>query len=133
MKKALSILILLSMLALPVVMLAEEAGDACAQAYVDAEKNVNTKAWWAAGFVGTSCLLLTGGVVAVALANTMKPYPSGTELLGKSSEYVEEYTYCYQKKGTELQTQKAINGALWGIPVWIVLYGGTILIIALSY
>ncbi len=132
MKKFVSTLIILSIITVPVVVLAEEREDACAQAYIHVDENLNTKTWWHAGFWGTSCLGPSAGVVAVALANTMKPYPSGSELLGKPPEYIEEYTYCYQNKGSDLQTKNAIKGALWGIPVFIAVYGGIFLVVGLS-
>jgi len=42
MKRVVSTLIILSIIAVPIIILAEDAGDACLQAQMDAERNVNS-------------------------------------------------------------------------------------------
>lgn len=114
MKKSLCVLILCSVLALPVVALAEDAGDACMQAQIDAERDVNTPLW-----LGAGCLF---GIFGVGAAYLIEPSPSAIGLMGKSSEYVMVYTDCYKDKGRSVQTNKALIGCLVGAGVYAVTY-----------
>lgn len=105
MKKVLSTLILFSLLASPTLIIAQEsAGDACLQAQVDAERDVNGTLWLALG-----CVLPILGLVAAFL---VEPSPSATALLGKSADYVAVYTDCYQDKAQDIQVHKALIGLL---------------------
>jgi len=114
-KKLLSLMIVAALITVPVTAMAQ--GDACAQAYNDARRDVNGTLWFAMG-----CLL---GVIGLGVAYLVEPSPSATSLVGKSSDYVAVYTDCYKDKGRSVQTRKAFNGCLiWGI--FTLLFGGTI-------
>jgi hypothetical protein len=103
-KKIISSVIVISMLAAPALVLAQEAGDACMQAQVDAERDVNTTLWFFAG-----CLF---GIFGVGAAYLLEPSPSAVSLVGKSADYVAVYTDCYKDKGRSIQTNKALIGCL---------------------
>jgi len=104
MKKSLCVLILLSLLTLPVVALAEDAGDACVRAQLDAERDVSGALWLALG-----CIF---PILGLAAAYLLEPSPPATALLGKSSDYVAVYTDCYKDKGRNIQVRKALIGLL---------------------
>jgi len=125
MKKSLCVLILLSLLTLPVVTLAEEAGDACPQAQIDAERNVNGILWFGAG-----CLFTLLGVGAAYL---IEPSPSAIGLLGKSPEYVAVYTDCYKDQGRSIQTKNAWLGCLVGGAAQVLFYVIYIALLAATY
>lgn len=104
MRRIVSTLIVLSMLAVPTILLAQEAGDACVRAQLDAERDLNGALWFALG-----CLF---PIVGLVVAYVAKPSPSATALLGKSSDYVAVYTDCYKDKGRNIQVRKALIGLL---------------------
>ena len=87
----------------------------------DAEDDVNTTLWLAAGgILGTagSCLL---GSVAVGGAYVYQPVPPADRLLGKSVAYVDFYTDAYKARLRNLQLVAATKGALGGSAVFFLL------------
>ena len=87
------------------------ATDACAQAQMDAQADVNETLWFFAG-----CLF---GVLGVGAAYVIEPSPPASRLLGQPPDYVAIYTDCYKDKAKSIQTSAAIKGcityaALWG-------------------
>ncbi len=92
-----------------------------ADAEYDAEDDVNTTLWLAAGGVlGTvgSCLL---GTIAIGGAYVYQPVPSAERLLGKSAEYVNFYTDAYKARIRRLQLVAATKGTLGGSAVFFLL------------
>ena len=114
MKKVVSTLIILSLITVPVIVLAQDAGDACLQAQMDAERDVTGPLWFGAG-----CLF---GILGVGAAYLIEPSPSAMGLLGKSPEYVAAYTDCYKDKGRSIQTKNAWTGCLIGVAAETVIY-----------
>ncbi len=112
MKKALSIILIHLILLVPI--LAQQPGDACAQAKADATMEVNSTVWFGAG-----CLF---GLLGLGAAYVIEPEPSATSLLGKSPDYVAHYTDCYKESGKNIQTKKAMNGCLIGTGVQVLGY-----------
>lgn len=106
MKKFLSLLVLALLLAAPGTAIAQETIDPCVQAQLDAEREVDTPLWFAAG-----CLF---GIFGIGAAYLLEPSPSAMGLVGKSADYVAVYTECYQSKGRSEQTSKAFVGCLTG-------------------
>ncbi len=92
-----------------------------ADAAFDAEDDVNTTLWLAAGgLLGTagSCLL---GSVAIGGAYMYQPVPPAERLLGKSAAYVDFYTDAYKARMRRLQLVAATKGALGGSAVFFLL------------
>lgn len=104
MKRFVSLVIIISMLSVSGIALAQEAGDACAQAMIDAERDVDGTLWFALG-----CL---APIIGLVLAYFAEPSPPATALLGKTSDYVAVYTDCYKDKGQNIQVRKALIGLL---------------------
>lgn len=125
MKKVVSTLIIFLMIAVPIIVLAEDAGDACLQAQMDAERNVSGPLWFGAG-----CLF---GILGVGAAYLIEPSPSAMGLLGKSPEYVAAYTDCYKDKGRSVQTKNAWIGCLVGSAAEAAIYTIYVLLIAATY
>ena len=95
--------------------------EAKADAEYDAEDDVNTTLWLAAGgILGTagSCLL---GSIAMGGAYIYQPVPPAERLLGKSAEYVSFYTDAYKARMRRLQLVAAIKGAAGGTAVFFLL------------
>ena len=95
--------------------------DAKTDAEYDAEDDVNTALWLAAGGVlGTagSCLL---GSVAMGGAYFYQPVPPAERLLGKSAAYVSFYTDAYKARIRRLQLVAATKGTLGGSAVFFLL------------
>ena len=95
--------------------------DAKTDAEFDAENDVNTALWLAAGgILGTagSCLL---GSVAMGGAYVYQPVPPAERLLGKSVEYVNFYTEAYKARIRRLQLVAATKGAAGGAAVFFLL------------
>jgi hypothetical protein len=114
MKRILSTLIILSMLVVPVAMLAEEASDACLKAQMDAEASSSGSTWFIISYV-TGCLLGgIGGLIPLAIAASSNPTPPAAALIGKSSDYVAIYTQCYQQKARSINTRQATFGCISG-------------------
>ena len=95
--------------------------EAKADAEYDAEDDVNTTLWLAAGGIlgaAGSCLL---GSVAMGGAYIYQPVPPAERLLGKSAEYVSFYTDAYKARMRRLQLVAAIKGAAGGTAVFFLL------------
>ena len=97
------------------------AFDAKTDAEYDAEDDVNTALWLAAGGVlgiAGNCLL---GSLAVGGAYVYQPVPPAERLLGKSAEYVSFYTDAYKARMRRLQLVAAAKGAAGGAAVFFLL------------
>ncbi len=105
MKRVISSALLISLIALPLTLAAQEA-DPCVDAKVDAERNTNKLLWMAMG-----CVF---GCLGVGAAYVIEASPEAMSLIGKSPEYVAAYTDCYKEKGRSIQTNKALVGCLVG-------------------
>jgi hypothetical protein len=110
-KKLTCTFLMLSIIAIPVAMNAEDAVEACTQAKADVEREVSSALWLFAG-----CLF---GVLGVGAAYLIEPSPSAMSLLGKSPEYAAAYTDCYKEQGRKIQLNKAATGCLVGSAVGI--------------
>ncbi len=103
--KALRILMLvvaLGMAVLPAVLYAQE--EACVEARMDAQREVNTGMWFAIGFFL--------GVVGWLIAYVMEPSPPAAKLIGADPEYVAVYTQCYKAEAKRLQADAALKGCI---------------------
>ena len=80
----------------------------------DAEDNVNTTLWLAAGGILGLAGNLPLGVVAMGGAYIYQPIPSAERLLGKPADYVSIYTDAYKARARRLQLEAAGKGALGG-------------------
>ncbi len=96
--------------------------DACVQAQMDAERDVNGTMWLAIGCIG--------GIIGFAIAYIVEPSPPAGRLLGKSPEYVASYTNCYKAAGKKIQQDKALLGCIIGTAislgaccVWYIMWG----------
>lgn len=125
MKKFLSLLVLGLVLAAPSVALAQETTDPCVQGRIDAEREVDTPLWFAAG-----CLF---GILGIGAAYVLEPSPSAMGLVGKSADYVAVYTECYQDKGRSEQTRKAFLGCLAGVALDALIGVGYYVLLSLAY
>jgi hypothetical protein len=88
--------------------------NAKSDAEFDAEDNVNTTLWLAAGGILGVAGNLPLGVVAIGGAYVYQPVPPAERLLGKSAEYVSIYTDAYKARARRLQLGAAAKGALGG-------------------
>ena len=111
MKKVLVLLAVVTAL-LPLGLLAQlpVATDACMQAQMDAQAEVNGTLWFFAG-----CLF---GVLGVGAAYVIEPSPPATRLVGQPSDYVAVYSDCYKSKGKSIQTSAAIKGCVLEVILW---------------
>ena len=80
----------------------------------DAEEDINTTLWLAAGGILGVAGNLALGVVAIGGAYIYQPIPSAERLLGKPAEYVSIYTDAYKARAQRLQLGAAAKGALGG-------------------
>ena len=97
------------------------AVDARTAAEYDAEDDVNTTVWLAAGGVLGVVGNLPLGAIAVGGAYVYQPVPSADRLLGKSAEYVTVYTDTYKARSRNLRLSAAAKGALGGAAVFCLL------------
>ena len=95
--------------------------DAKSAAEYDAEDDVNTAIWLAAGGILGVVGNLPLGAVAIGGAYVYQPVPPVERLLGKSAEYVTVYTDTYKAKSRDLQLIAAVKGALGGSAVFCLL------------
>ena len=95
--------------------------DAKTAAEYDAEDDVNTSVWLAAGGVLGVVGNLPLGAVAIGGAYVYQPVPPAERLLGKSAEYVTVYTDAYKAKARSLRLIAAGKGALGGSAVFCML------------
>ena len=85
-----------------------------ADAEFDAEEDVNTTLWLAAGGILGVVGNLPLGVVAMGGAYLYQPIPPAERLLGKPADYVSIYTDAYKARARRLQIEAAGKGALGG-------------------
>ncbi len=97
-----------------IAMSQDENVNACQQAEKDAIKDTNGNIWFLAG-----CL---GGLVGIIIANSIKPNPPSSRLLGKSPAYVATYTDCYRAKAKKIQNHSALIGCGVGVALEILYY-----------
>ena len=97
------------------------ATDACMQAQMDAQADVNGTLWFFAG-----CLL---GIWGVGAAYVIEPSPPASRLVGQPPDYVAMYTDCYKDKAKSIQTSASMKGCVIGYTLsavgylfWILLY-----------
>ncbi len=91
-------------------------GDVCAQAKNDASMDAgnNKWVWMAAG-----CFLSVWGIL---IAYVVAPSVPSTRVMGKSSEYVTNYTMCYQDTARSEQSMSAVWGCVVGTVVGLIAY-----------
>jgi hypothetical protein len=87
----------------------------------DAEDDVNTAVWLAAGGILGVAGNLPLGAIAIGGAYVYQPAPPAERLLGKSAEYVTVYTDTYKAKSRNLRLSAALKGALGGAAVFCML------------
>ena len=97
------------------------AADARTAAEYDAEDDVNTTVWLAAGGVLGVAGNLPLGAIAVGGAYVYQPVPPPDRLLGKPAEYVTVYTDTYKARSRNLRLSAAAKGALGGAAVFCLL------------
>ncbi len=95
--------------------------DAKTAAEYDAEDDVNTAVWIAAGGVLGVIGALPLGAAAIGGAYVYQPVPRVERLLGKSAEYVTVYTEAYKTKSRNLRLVAAVKGSLGGSAVFCLL------------
>ena len=114
-RKSIILIAMVLILAVPFVSFAQKGtDDACRQAKIDAQRDINGTLWFGAG-----CLF---GIFGYGAAYVIKPSPPATRLLGKSPEYVANYTDCYKEAGRKVQTKNALTGCLVSIAAEFVTY-----------
>ena len=86
------------------------AADARTAAEYDAEDDVNTTVWLAAGGVLGVAGNLPLGAIAVGGAYVYQPVPPPDRLLGKPAEYVTVYTDTYKARSRNLRLSAAREG-----------------------
>ena len=80
----------------------------------DAEEDINTTVWLAAGGILGVAGNLPLGLVAIGGAYVYQPVPPAERLLGKPADYVSIYTDAYKARARRLQLGAAAKGALGG-------------------
>ena len=95
--------------------------DARTAAEYDAEDDVNTAVWLAAGGILGVAGNLPLGAIAIGGAYVYQPVPPADRLLGKSAEYITVYTDTYKAKTRNLRLSAAAKGALGGAAVFCLL------------
>ena len=80
----------------------------------DAEEDINTSLWLAAGGILGVAGNLPLGIVAMGGAYLYQPIPPVERLLGKPADYVSIYTDAYRARARRLQLEAAGKGALGG-------------------
>ncbi len=80
----------------------------------DAEEDINTTLWLAAGGILGVAGNLPLGIVAMGGAYLYQPIPPVERLLGKPADYVSIYTDAYKARAQRLQLEAAGKGALGG-------------------
>jgi hypothetical protein len=103
-RKLVSIATLLSLLCTPLLLHAQRS--ACEQARYDAKNEVQGTVWLILG-----CVL---GPFGPPLAIFIKKSPPPERFIGKSAEYVAEYTQCYDNQSFKSQ----LGNSMIGCAVW---------------
>ena len=124
--KGILILVALMVVFTPVMLSAQMAPsqDACMQAKMDAQNDVNGGLW-----LGSGCLL--GFPLGWPLLPMMiEPSPPATRLVGMPPDYVAYYTQCYKEAGKKIQSSKALTGCILNTAVGVGCYLVEILMLA---
>ena len=87
----------------------------------DAEEDINTTLWLAAGGILGVVGNLPLGAVAIGGAYIYQPIPPVERLLGKPADYVSIYTDAYKARARRLQLEAAGKGALGGSAAFCIL------------
>ncbi|NPA80722.1 MAG: hypothetical protein GXO29_06715 [Thermotogae bacterium] len=111
-----------SMIAAPVALQAQAASEACQQAQMDVQNDVNGTLWLAAGFFL--------GILGVGAAYVLEPDPPATRLVGKDPQYVAVYTDCYKRAGKDIQVKKAAIGCVASTVLATLCYGSYCCLVA---
>ncbi len=94
--------------------------DACAQANIDAQTEVNKTMWLAIGF------LLDFPIGWPLLPMVIESSPPATKLLGMPPDYVTTYTACFKEASKKVQQSEALKGCIISAVVytacWFVYY-----------
>uniref|UniRef100_A0A7C4YH55 Uncharacterized protein n=1 Tax=candidate division WOR-3 bacterium TaxID=2052148 RepID=A0A7C4YH55_UNCW3 len=96
----------------PVVLNAQFT-DACAQANIDAQTEVNKTMWLAIGF------LLGFPIGWPLLPMVIEPSPPATKLLGMPPDYVTTYTSCFKEAGKKVENDAALKGCVAGMIIYV--------------
>jgi len=94
---------------------AEDFGAICMQAEFDAEKDEEGAIGY--GFAGFLC-----GIFGWLFAHASSPKVPAKRLVGKSQNYVEAYSSCYEKKAKKIRTSAACTGWLVGASVGLLIF-----------
>lgn len=112
-RKSLVTLLTFLMLFIPVFSQAQQPSDFL-QGKMDGERDAKGNFLWF--IAGVGC-----GIFGIGAAYIVKPEPSATALVGKSSDYVLGYTEGYKEEGRSKNTTYAAVGCL----TWSVIYLAT--------
>ncbi len=132
MKKVVSTLIILSMIAVPIIILAEDAGDACMQAQSAAKQDANGILWFTLGLLIGGVATPLAGIIATIVGYNLTATPPASALLGKSPEYVAAYTDCYSREVKKLRGNNTLYGCLTATGAYVVV-GGCLLLSSIAY
>ncbi len=94
--------------------LPQSSAQACADAEMQAEQDINGTTWLLIG-----CVL---GIWGYLIAYVLESNPPASALVGKSPEYVAKYTDCYKQKAKQIKTKNALYGCLAASAGWILYY-----------
>jgi len=86
----------------------------CTEAQADAERDVNALLW-----MGVGCIL---GPVGILIGYLAAPSPPLFRIMGKSSNYVMQYTACYQEKAKSVQGTNSLIGCGILAGAYVILY-----------
>ena len=86
----------------------------CPEAKAAAENDVNGTLWFLGG-----CL---GGIIGLGAAYIIEPDPPSQALVGKSDQYVAEYTDCYKNAAGDTQQTQALYGCLASVAAYGAFY-----------
>jgi len=87
----------------------------CQEAKTAAEEDVNGTLWFLGGCIG--------GIIGLGAAYIIEPDPPSQALVGKSDQYVAEYTDCYAEAGGDKQQDQALYGCLANAAATAAIYG----------
>ncbi len=91
-----------------------DVAQACADAEMQAEQDINGTTWLLIG-----CLI---GIWGYLIANVLETNPPASALVGKSPEYVAKYTDCYKSKAKQIKSKNALYGCLAASAGWVLYY-----------
>lgn len=97
---------------LPVAALAQP--DPCRQAEADAREDIKSGLWTAAGCIAACLGTPVSGLGVIGVAHWTKTSVPTENLIGKSWDYTDAYTTCYQEEMKKLRTDEAVGGCITG-------------------